>query len=114
MPVPLETAAVQHVTLIVRNRFQTDPNTFGLWKEYLYQPSYDPDAFILPEDLYHPVTFLGTWPTFFFLFLTAMYLYDHMTLIHMTDYLYTRATLPGTPLFPLFVHFLLFSLYGSL
>jgi len=56
MPVPSETAAVQRITLIVQNRFQTDPNTFGLWKEYLYRPSYDPDAFISPEDLYHPHT----------------------------------------------------------
>jgi len=36
----------------------------------------------------HVVTFLGTWPTFFFLFLTDMYLYDHMTSTHMTAYLY--------------------------
>jgi len=62
----------------------------------------------------HSVTFLGTWPTFFFSFLTDMYLYDHMTSTHMTDYLYTRAVSSGTPLFPPFVHFLLFSTYGSL
>jgi hypothetical protein len=29
---------------------------FGLWKEYLYRPSYDPDAFISLEDLYRPLT----------------------------------------------------------
>ena len=56
MLIPSETAVVQHVTLIVQNQFQTAPNTFGLWKEYLYQPSYDPDAFILPEDLHRPHT----------------------------------------------------------
>jgi len=58
MPSPSEpeTAIVQCVTLIVRNQFQTAPNTFGLWKEYLYWPSYDPDAFILPEDLHCPHT----------------------------------------------------------
>jgi len=44
------------MTLIVRNRFQTTPNSFGLWKEYLYWPSYDPDAFISTEDLYRPHT----------------------------------------------------------
>jgi len=54
IPGPSETAVVQRVTLIVRNRFRTAPNTFGLWKEYLYRPSYDPDAFISPEDLHHP------------------------------------------------------------
>ena len=62
----------------------------------------------------HLVTLLGTWPTFFFLFLTVIYLYDHMTSTHMTDYLYIRAILLGTSLFPPFVCFLLFSPYGSL
>jgi len=57
------------------------------------------------------VTLLGTWPTFFFLFLTDMYLYDHVTSTHMTAYL---ATSLGTPLFLSFVHFLLFPSYGSL
>jgi len=57
---------------------------------------------------------LGTWPTFLFLFLSIMYLYDHLTLIHMTAYLYIRALLPGTSLFSPFVCFLLFSPYGSL
>lgn len=42
------------MSLIVRNRFQTAANGFGLWKEYLYRPSYDPDALISAEDLYHP------------------------------------------------------------
>jgi len=60
------------------------------------------------------VTLLGTWPTFFFLFSTDMYLYDHMTSTHMTAYLYNRAILLGTPLFPPFVRFPLFSSYSSL
>jgi len=60
------------------------------------------------------VTLLGTWPTFFFLFLTDLYFYDHMTSTHMTAYLYNRAILLGTSLFPPFVRFLLFSPYGSL
>jgi hypothetical protein len=29
-------------------------NNFGLWKDYLYRPSHDPDAQISPEDLYRP------------------------------------------------------------
>ena len=55
-PIPSDSSVVpaQRVTLIVRNRFQTPPNTFGVWKEYLYRPSYDPDAFISPEDLHRP------------------------------------------------------------
>ena len=60
------------------------------------------------------VMLLGTWPTFFFLFLSIMYLYDHLTSIHMTAYLYIRALLLGTSLFSPFVRFLLFSPYGSL
>jgi len=50
----------------------------------------------------------------FSFFLTDMYLYDHMTSTHMTAYLYNRAILSGTSLFPPFVCFLLFSSYGSL
>ena len=42
------------VSLIVLNRFQTAPNNFGLWKDYLYRPSYDPDAIVSAEDLYRP------------------------------------------------------------
>jgi len=50
----------------------------------------------------------------FLSFLSVMYLYDYMTSTHMTTSLYNRAILSGTPLFPPFVCFLLFSLYGSL
>ena len=50
----------------------------------------------------------------FFLFLSDMYLYDHLILTHMTAYLYNRAIASGTPLFPPFVCFLLFPSYGSL
>jgi len=42
--------------LIVRTQFQTAPNAFSLWKEYLYRPSYDPNTFISPEDLHRPHT----------------------------------------------------------
>jgi hypothetical protein len=54
---PTETAVVPRVLrLIVRNRFQTNINAFGLWKDYRYRPSQDPDAFISPEDLYRANT----------------------------------------------------------
>jgi Plavaka transposase len=42
------------MSLIVQNQFQTAINSFRLWKEYLYRPSYDPDRFISAEDLYQP------------------------------------------------------------
>jgi len=48
------------VRLIVWNQFQTSTNAFGLWKDYCYRPSQDPDAFISPEDLYHPITSTNT------------------------------------------------------
>ena len=47
---------VPRVTLIVRNPFHTAPNSFGLWKEYMYRPSCDPDASISTKDLYRPHT----------------------------------------------------------
>jgi hypothetical protein len=42
------------MSLVVLNRFQTAPNSFRLWKDYLYRPSYDPDAIVSAEDLYRP------------------------------------------------------------
>ena len=48
---------------------------------------------------------LGTWPTFFFLFLTNMYLYDHVTSTHMTAYLYNRSHLVGNFIVPSFCTF---------
>ncbi|KAI0260797.1 hypothetical protein BGY98DRAFT_1192805 [Russula aff. rugulosa BPL654] len=53
-PTEAATSIVSRISLIVRNPFRTAENTFGLWKEYLYRPSYDPDAFISVEDLYRP------------------------------------------------------------
>ena len=38
--------------LIVRNRLRTAVNSFGLLREYLYRPSYDPDSFVPEEDLH--------------------------------------------------------------
>ena len=40
--------------LIVLNRYQTAANNFGLWKDYLYRPSHDPDATVAAENLYRP------------------------------------------------------------
>lgn len=60
---PIETTSVvPRVSLIVRNSFRTAENGFGLWKEYMYRPSYDPDAFISAEDLYHPHSSTGIVP----------------------------------------------------
>jgi len=58
---PTETAVNRcMVRLIVRNWFQTSMNVFGLWKDYRYRPSQDPNAFILPEDLYRPIASTNT------------------------------------------------------
>jgi hypothetical protein len=40
--------------LLVQNPFSTRPNNFGIWKEYLFCPSYNPDACMSAEDLYRP------------------------------------------------------------
>jgi Plavaka transposase len=56
---PLEDMAISRIpriSLIVRNPFRTTENSFGLWKEYQYRPSYDPDAIISIDDLYRPHT----------------------------------------------------------
>ncbi|KAJ7676829.1 hypothetical protein DFH06DRAFT_1428694 [Mycena polygramma] len=39
------------VTLIVRDTFTTLKNKFGLWREYLHRPTYDPDTLISLDDL---------------------------------------------------------------
>jgi len=49
-----QVTALPRVTLIIHNPYCTPSNNFGIWKEYLYRPSYDPDAFVLAEDLYCP------------------------------------------------------------
>ena len=58
---PTETAVNRcMVRLIVWNQFQTSTNAFGLWKDYHYHPSQDPDTFISPEDLYRPIASTNT------------------------------------------------------
>ena len=55
MSAPPEIAVIPRVLrLIVWNQFQTRLNAFGLWKDYLYRPSQDPDTIIMAEDLYCP------------------------------------------------------------
>ena len=44
-------AALPRLRLIVRNRLRTAPNSFGLLREYLYRPSFDPDSFVPEVDL---------------------------------------------------------------
>ena len=39
------------VRLYMRDRLQTAANTFGVWREYLYRPSYDPESAVRTEDL---------------------------------------------------------------
>ena len=56
------TSIVPRISLIVRNPFRTAENSFGLWKEYMYRPSHDPDAFISVEDLYRPRTSTAVIP----------------------------------------------------
>jgi len=42
---------IKRLTLIVRDRFITAANIFGIWRDYPHRPSYDPDTLINSEDL---------------------------------------------------------------
>ncbi|KAF9240183.1 hypothetical protein BU15DRAFT_74100 [Melanogaster broomeanus] len=44
-------AMVRRVILHVRDTIRTAFNAFGLFREYPHRPSYDPDAFVSPDDL---------------------------------------------------------------
>lgn len=46
------TAMLPRLRLIVRNRLRTATNSFGLLREYLYRPSFDPDSFVPDKDLH--------------------------------------------------------------
>ncbi|KAF9492668.1 hypothetical protein BDN71DRAFT_1509246 [Pleurotus eryngii] len=39
------------ILLIVRDQLATMVNTFGMWREYLHRPSFDPDQAVAQEDL---------------------------------------------------------------
>ena len=47
-------AVLPRLRLIVRNQLRTATNCFGLFREYLYRPSFDPDSFVPEKDLYQP------------------------------------------------------------
>jgi hypothetical protein len=58
-PLPPEPGSPQHpiirrVILRVRDSLRTATNSFGLLREYMYRPSYDPEARLSPEDLVNP------------------------------------------------------------
>jgi hypothetical protein len=46
------TAIIPRLRLIVRNRLRTAANSFGLLREYLYRPSFNPDSFVPDSDLH--------------------------------------------------------------
>lgn len=46
------TSIIPRLRLIVRNRLRTAANSFGLLREYLYRPSFNPDSFVSDEDLH--------------------------------------------------------------
>ncbi|KAJ7115737.1 hypothetical protein C8R44DRAFT_880156 [Mycena epipterygia] len=48
---PADKTVIQHVRLIVRDAFSSAANGFGLWRQYLHRPSYDPDSLISLDDL---------------------------------------------------------------
>lgn len=48
---PADKTVIQHVYLIVRDTFSSAVNGFGLWRQYLHRPSYDPDSLISLDDL---------------------------------------------------------------
>jgi Plavaka transposase len=62
IPFPLQPAAqeppqypvIRRVILRLRDTLRTAANSFGVLREYMYRPSYDPEAYISPEDLANP------------------------------------------------------------
>lgn len=50
---------IRHVILHVRDFFRSPPNAFGIIREYLHRPSYDPDTYLRPEDLANFRTMAG-------------------------------------------------------
>ena len=51
IPVPILQPQLPTIYLIVTNPFKTALNSFGLFRQYLFHPSHDPDAFVNPSDL---------------------------------------------------------------
>jgi hypothetical protein len=48
---PILSPLTRRVILHVRDFFWSDVNQFGILREYLHRPSYDPDAHVQPKDL---------------------------------------------------------------
>ena len=46
------TESIPRLRLIMRNGLRTVTNSFGLLREYLYRPSFDPDSFVPNKDLH--------------------------------------------------------------
>ena len=51
VPVSVPLPRLPAVYLIVTNPLKTAMNSFGLFRQYLFHPSHDPDAFVDPSDL---------------------------------------------------------------
>jgi hypothetical protein len=63
-PTKQPTTVLPRLRLIVRNRLRTATNSFGLLREYLYRPSFDPDSFVPEKDLYQAGGTNHTSPVF--------------------------------------------------
>ena len=50
-PAPTSPPQLPRVCLMVTNPLETIVNSFGLFRQYLFHPSYDPDALVDPGDL---------------------------------------------------------------
>ena len=61
---------IRRVILHVRDSFRTGVNQFGVLRDYLHRPSYDPDAFVTSEDLANfttaPLSMVGEIPSHIF------------------------------------------------
>ena len=56
VPAPALRSQLPTVYLMVTNPLKTAMNSFGLFRQYLFHPSYDPDALVNPGDLSNIVT----------------------------------------------------------
>ena len=56
IPVPVPQPRLPAIYLMVTNPLKTALNSFGLFRQYLFHPSHDPDAFTDPSDLSNVTT----------------------------------------------------------
>ncbi len=47
----METGIIQHITLIVRDQFETAADKFGIWRNYPRRPTREPDASLSLDNL---------------------------------------------------------------